>query len=146
MKTYSVKAADIKKSWIVVDAAGQTVGRIATEIARILRGKHKPNFTPHLDCGDAVVVINAEKVVLTGNKMKDKFYHHHSGYMGGIKSIAAKDLLAKHPERIIQSAVKGMIPHTKLGNKIMKHLRVYAGTEHEHTAQNPTPAKPRLAK
>lgn len=146
MKTYSVKAADIKKSWVIVDAAGQSVGRVASEIARILRGKNKPNFTPHLDCGDGVVVVNAAKVVFTGNKLNDKFYHHHTGYMGGLKSVSARDLLAKYPERVITAAVKGMIPHNKLGRKVMKHLRVYAGEEHGQSAQTPVPAQPRLAK
>lgn len=146
MKTYPVKAADIKKSWVVVDAAGLPVGRVATEVAIILRGKNKPNFTPHLDCGDGVIVINAAKVVFTGNKLNDKNYYHHTGYMGGMKSVSAKDLLKKYPERVMQSAVKGMIPHNKLGRKVLKHLRVYAGAEHGQAAQTPVPAAPRLAK
>lgn len=146
MKTYSVKPSDVKKQWVVVDAAGQTVGRLATEVARVLRGKHKPTFVPHLDTGDNVVVINAEKVKFTGNKWKDKFYHHHSGYIGGIKSIPAETMLVKHPERILEHAIRGMLPKGPLGRKVGKNLKVYAGSEHPHTAQKPVAMQSRLQK
>ncbi len=138
MKTHSVKAADIKKNWFVIDAADQTVGRMASQIAYVLRGKHKPTFVRHLDGGDHVVVINASKVKFTGKKLDDKYYHHHTNYIGGIKSIVAKEMLKAHPERVIMSAVKGMLPHNKLGRQILKNLRVYGGTEHPHAAQNPS--------
>jgi large subunit ribosomal protein L13 len=144
MKTYSVKPTDVKKQWVVVDAAHQTVGRLATEVARVLRGKHKPTFVPHLDTGDCVVVINAEKVKFTGNKMKDKFYHHHTGYIGGIKSISAENMLVKHPERILEHAIRGMLPKGPLGRSIGQNLKVYAGSEHPHAAQKPVPMKSRL--
>lgn len=137
MKTHSVKSADIQKRWILVDAEGQSVGRLASKIAHILRGKNKPTFVPHLDCGDNVVVINAAKVQFSGQKWEDKFYYHHTGYAGGIKEISAKDLFAKYPERIIENAVKGMIPHTKLGRKQMKNLKVYRAGEHKQAAQKP---------
>ncbi len=140
MKTHSVKLGEIgPKKWVVVDAADQTLGRLAVEVARVLRGKHKPMFSPHLDTGDAVIVINAEKVKLTGNKLTDKVYHHHTGWMGGIKSITARDLLAKHPDRIVLNAVKGMLPKNKLGRAIATHLRVYAGSQHGQEAQKPEP-------
>ncbi len=146
MKTYSVKPTDVKKQWVVVDAADQTVGRLATEVARVLRGKHKPTFVPHLDTGDCVVVINADKVKFTGNKMKDKYYNHHTGYIGGIKSISAENLLAKHPERILEHAIRGMLPKGPLGRKIGLNLKVYAGSEHPHAAQKPVAMQPRLQK
>ena len=146
MKTYSVKPADIKKQWVVVDAADQTVGRLATEVARVLRGKHKPTFVPHLDTGDFVVVINAEKVKFTGNKMKYKFYHHHTGWIGGIKSISAETMLAKKPERILEHAIRGMLPKGPLGRKVGLNLKVYAGSEHPHAAQKPVAMQPRLRK
>ena len=140
MKTHSVKAGDIgPKKWVVVDAANQTLGRLAVEVARVLRGKHKAMFSPHLDTGDAVIVINCEKIVLTGNKLLGKLYHHHTGWMGGIKSITARDLLAKHPERLLTTAVKGMLPKNKLGRQIGTHLRVYAGAVHGQEAQKPEP-------
>jgi len=135
MKTVSVKAADVKKKWYLVDASGQTVGRLATEIARVLRGKHKPTFAPHMDNGDNVVVVNAEKVVFTGNKLNTKLYHHHSGYVGGIKAVSAQDLLNKHPERVLTHAIKGMLPKSKLGRKIASNLKVYAGANHPHESQ-----------
>lgn len=144
MKTYSVKPTDIKKQWVVVDASNQALGRLASEVARVLRGKHKPLFTPHLDCGDAVVVINADKIKLTGLKWNSKVYYSHSTYIGGIKGINAKDLLAKHPERLIEFAVRGMLPKTKLGRAIAKSLRIYPGKDHPHTGQNPVEMKPRL--
>lgn len=140
MKTHSVKPADVKKKWTIVDASGQTLGRLATEVARVLRGKHKPDFAPHIDGGDFVVVVNAEKVKMSGlNKTDDKFYFHHTGWIGGIKAISARDLLATKPDRVIASAVKGMLPKSKLGRKIAGNLKVYAGTEHPHKAQNPVP-------
>jgi len=146
MKTHSVKPADVaKKHWVLFDAENQTLGRLATEVARHLRGKHKPTFTPHLDCGDGVIVINAEKIKLTGWKMDNKLYHNHSLYIGGIKAINAKDLLAKHPERLIEIAVKGMLPKSKLGRAIGGHLRVHAGKDHPHTGLKPVAPQPRLA-
>lgn len=139
MKTVSVKPADVKKQWTIVDAAGQTLGRLSTEVARVLRGKHKADFAPHIDGGDFVVVVNADKIKMSGLKMADKFYFHHTGWVGGIKAISAQDLLATKPERIVTAAVKGMLPKSKLGRKIANNLKVYAGTEHPHTAQNPVP-------
>jgi large subunit ribosomal protein L13 len=139
MKTYSAKDSDIDRKWFVVDLEGKTVGRIATEIATILRGKHKPLYTPHVDCGDYVVCINAEKVEFTGNKLEQKMYHRHSGYVGGLKSIGAAELLEKDPEKIITFAVLGMLPKTKLGRKMGQKLKVYAGGEHPHEAQQPKP-------
>jgi large subunit ribosomal protein L13 len=146
MKTFSVKPADIKKKWYVVDATDQTLGRLATEIARVLRGKHKPTFTPYLDAGDHVVVINAAKIKLTGNKWTDKFYKHHTGYMGGIKQIAARDLLAKNPTRLVTLAVRGMLPKKSLGKHILTNLRVYADATHEQDAQKPEAFPVRIKK
>lgn len=137
MRTVSAKPETVKRDWFVVDAAGLTLGRLATEIARRLRGKHKPVYTPHVDTGDYIVVVNAEKVRVTGNKETDKVYHRHTGYPGGHKSITFDKLIASHPERVIQSAVKGMLPKNALGNAMFKKLKVYAGTEHPHTAQQP---------
>jgi large subunit ribosomal protein L13 len=137
MKTVSVKPADVKKQWTIVDASGKTLGRLATEVARVLRGKHKADFAPHIDGGDYVVVVNAGKVKMSGVKATDKFYFHHTGYIGGIKAIAARDLLATKPDRVIASAIKGMLPKSKLGRKIAGNLHVYAGAEHPHKAQNP---------
>jgi large subunit ribosomal protein L13 len=137
MKTVSVKPADVKKQWTIVDASGKTLGRLATEVARVLRGKHKADFAPHIDGGDYVVVVNAGKVKMSGVKMSDKFYFHHTGYIGGIKAIAARDLLATKPERVVATAIKGMLPKSKLGRKISGNLHVYAGAEHPHKAQNP---------
>lgn len=146
MKTVSVKPVDFKKQTTIIDASGQTVGRLATEVARVLRGKHKPNFAPHIDCGDRVIVINAEKVVFSGNKMRNKIYHHHTKWIGGIKSIPAQDLFKQHPERVLESAIKGMLPKSKLGRQLHGSLRVYAGSEHPHKAQNPVPMPTRLKK
>ena len=137
MKAISVKSGDVTKKWVVVDATGKTVGRLASKIASILRGKTKVSFTPHLDTGDNVIVINASKVVFTGNKMRDKRYYRHTSFIGGIKSVDAKTLLETHPERILRSAVRGMIPTNKLGSKVMDNLKIYAGSEHPHAAQNP---------
>ncbi len=138
MKTYSAKASEIEKKWFVIDADGLVLGRLASQIARILRGKHKPTFTPHMDCGDNVIVVNAEKVKLTGRKTSDKVYHWHTGYPGGIKQRTAGEILeGKHPERVITKAVERMIPRNRLGRQQMKNLRVYAGPEHPHEAQQP---------
>ena len=139
MKSFSAKPTDIRREWFVIDAADKVLGRLATEIARRLRGKHKPQFTPHMDTGDHIVVINAEKVRLTGRKAEDKVYHRHSGYPGGIKTATFKELRDQHPERIIETAVKGMLPKNPLGRQVFKKLHVYAGGEHKHHAQQPTP-------
>ena len=135
--TKSVKVADINKSWILVDAEGALLGRMASKVAKIIRGKHKPYYTPHLDCGDNVIVINAEKIKLSGNKMDQKEYVRHSGYPGGRKVILAKDLIDKHPTRLIEKAVKGMLPKNKLGRSLYKNLYVYSGSEHSQVAQKP---------
>lgn len=137
MKTYSAKAEQINREWFLIDAEGKTLGRIATEIALRLRGKHKPEYTPHVDTGDYIVVINAEKVAVTGNKMNDKVYQHHTGYVGNLKTISLKDMLAKYPERVIEKAVKGMLPKNSLGRQMYRKLKVYAGHEHPHAAQEP---------
>ena len=139
MKTYSVKAGEIERRWFVVDAQGQVLGRLASEIARILRGKHKPIYTPHLDVGDFVVVINADQIELTGNKAEQKTYFRHSGYMGGEKHIPFRRMQDKHPERVIELAVKGMLPKNALGRQMRRKLRVYAGSEHPHQGQSPEP-------
>ncbi len=137
MKTFVAKPETVKRDWYVVDAEGKTLGRIATEIATRLRGKHKPEYTPHVDTGDYIVVINAEKVVVTGAKSKDKMYHAHSGFPGGLKSISFEKLQAKKPEMIIEAAVRGMLPRGPLGRAMFRKLKVYAGAEHKHTAQQP---------
>ncbi|MDP4650982.1 MAG: 50S ribosomal protein L13 [Haliea sp.] len=137
MKTFSAKAEDVRHDWFVVDASGKTLGRLSSEIARRLRGKHKAEFTPHVDTGDYIVVINAEKIHVTGAKAKDKMYYHHTGFIGGIKSISFEKLIDKAPERVIQTAVKGMLPRNPLGRAMFKKLKVYAGAEHPHTAQQP---------
>jgi large subunit ribosomal protein L13 len=137
MKTIMAKSDSVKRDWYVVDAADKTLGRLATEIARRLRGKHKPEFTPHVDTGDYIVVINAAKVRTTGNKVADKIYWSHSQYPGGIKQITLEKLLEKHPERVIEKAVKGMLPGGPLGYAVFRKLKVYAGAEHPHTAQQP---------
>ena len=139
MKTYAVKASEIERSWWVVDAADQTLGRLATRIATLLEGKHKPIYSPHLDTGDHVVVINADAVVLTGNKETDKVYRHHSGYLGGLKSRAAKDVRKERPLKIVEEAIRGMLPKTKLGRAMFLKLKVYAGAKHPHQAQKPQP-------
>jgi len=137
MKTYSAKAESVERDWFLIDADGKTLGRLATEIARRLRGKHKAVYTPHVDTGDYIVVINAEKVKVTGNKAKDKMYYNHSGYMGGLKQINFEDLIQKAPERVIETAVKGILPKNPLGRAMFRKLKVYAGKEHKHTAQQP---------
>ena len=139
MRTFSAKPAELTRDWYVVDADGKTLGRLATEIALRLRGKHKPEYTPNVDTGDYIVVVNAEKVRVTGNKLKDKIYHHHTGYIGNLKSISLEKLLKKAPERVIQKAVKGMLPKNSLGRKMFGKLKVYAGAEHQHEAQKPIP-------
>jgi large subunit ribosomal protein L13 len=137
MTTYSAKPSDIKRDWYIVDASGKTLGRLATEIAKRLRGKHKPEYTPHMDTGDYIVVINAKEVKVTGNKTTDKIYHHHTGFPGGLKSITFDKLIAKKPEMIIEKAVKGMLPRGPLGRDMYRKLKVYPGAEHKHSAQQP---------
>ncbi len=137
METTSIRSDEINHDWFIVDAEGQTLGRLASEIAQIIRGKHKPAFTPHMDMGDYVVVINAEKIKVTGNKEESKTYFRHSGYPGGITKINMKKVRQDNPERIIMNAVKGMLPHNRLGNKLLTHLKVYNGGRHPHTAQQP---------
>ena len=139
MKTISAKADDVKRDWFLVDADGKTLGRLATEIARRLRGKHKAIYTPHVDTGDYIVVINAEKVRVSGNKAKDKIYYRHSGYMGGLKETNFNDMIARSPERVIEIAVKGMLPRNPLGRETYRKLKVYAGAQHQHAAQQPQP-------
>ena len=137
MKTYSAKPESVKRDWYVVDASGKTLGRLATEVASRLRGKHKPEFTPHVDTGDYIVVINAEKVAVTGKKASDKMYYRHTGYPGGLKAANFATLQAEKPEMIIEKAIKGMLPRNPLGRAMFRKLKVYAGTEHPHTAQLP---------
>jgi large subunit ribosomal protein L13 len=140
-KTFVTKLDDIQRDWFVVDAQGQSLGRLASKIASVLRGKHKPIFTPGLDTGDFVIVLNAGKVTVTGNKLTEKFYYRYSGYPGGLTAISLRDQLARHPERVIEHAVWGMLPHNKLGRAMLKKLKVYAGSEHPHQAQNPAALK-----
>ncbi len=137
MKTISAKAEDVNRDWFVVDAADKTLGRLASEIAHRLRGKHKAEYTPHVDTGDYIVVVNAEKIRVTGAKSKDKMYHHHTQYPGGLKTISFEKLIEKAPERVLQGAVKGMLPKNTLGRAMFRKLKVYAGTEHPHAAQQP---------
>ena len=139
MKTYSAKAGEVARDWFVVDAADKTLGRLASEIAHRLRGKHKPEYTPHVDTGDYIVVVNAEKVRVTGNKLQDKMYHRYTGYIGNLKSVPLEKMLAEHPERVIEKAVKGMLPRGPLGRQMLSKLRVFAGPEHKHAAQQPIP-------
>ncbi len=137
MKTYVAKPGEFEQKWHLIDARGQVLGRLASEVASILRGKDKPIFTPHVDTGDYVVIVNAANIRLTGNKLNDKTYYHHTGYPGGIKSITAAELMEKNPEELINTAVKGMLPKNKLANKLLKKLKIYAGSEHGHQAQQP---------
>ena len=137
MKTFSAKPHEVRREWLLVDAEGKTLGRLSSEIARRLRGKHKPEFTPHVDTGDYVVVVNADKVRVTGRKLSDKVYYRHTGYVGNLKSITLEKLLDKNPERVIEHSVKGMMPKNPLGRAMLKKLKVYAGTEHPHAAQQP---------
>ena len=139
MKTYSANSETVKREWFVIDATDKVLGRLSTEIAHRLRGKHKPEYTPHVDTGDYIVVINAEKVRVTGNKETDKMYHHHTGYIGSLKSINLAKMRATHPDRIIKHSVKGMLPKNSLGRAMFKKLKVYAGSSHEHAAQQPKP-------
>jgi large subunit ribosomal protein L13 len=139
MKTYSAKPETVKRDWYVIDATGKTLGRLATELAHRLRGKHKAEFTPHVDTGDYLVVVNADKVAVTGRKEQNKLYHHHTGYVGNLKTITLEKLRAKAPERIIEIAVKGMLPKNPLGRAMFRKLKVYAGPEHQHSAQQPKP-------
>lgn len=139
MKTFSAKPAEVKRDWYVVDATDRTLGRLATEIARRLRGKHKPEYTPHVDTGDYIVVVNAEKVRVTGRKSEQKMYYQHTGYVGHMKSRSFEQMIDKHPERILQLAIKGMMPKNALGRAMLRKLKVYAGPEHVHSAQQPTP-------
>lgn len=138
MRTYSATPREIEREWLVVDAQGQTLGRLATRIASVLRGKHKPIYSPHLDCGDFVIVVNADKVAVTGRKLDQKMYYRHSGYPGGLREIDLRKQLQLHPERVVESAVRGMLPKNRLGRKLFKKLKVYAGPTHPHQAQRPT--------
>ena len=137
-KTVSANAASVEKNWLVVDAEGQTLGRLASKVALLIRGKRKPNYTPHVDCGDNVIIVNAEKVVLSGNKMTDKTYIWHTGYPGGQRTTNPEEIMAKFPERIVEKAVKGMLPKNRLGAELFRNLHVYAGPEHKNEAQKPT--------
>ncbi|MGL5006214.1 MAG: 50S ribosomal protein L13 [Plesiomonas sp.] len=137
MKTFVAKPETVKRDWYVVDANGKTLGRLATELARRLRGKHKAEYTPHVDTGDYIIVLNADKVAVTGNKRSDKVYYRHSGYIGGMKSATFEEMIAKHPERVIEIAVKGMLPKGPLGRAMFRKLKVYAGATHDHAAQQP---------
>jgi len=139
MKTFSAKPAEVRHDWYLVDASGKTLGRLASEIAKRLRGKHKPEYTPHVDTGDYIVVCNAEKVRVTGTKLKNKIYHHHTGYVGNLKSESLEHLLERAPERVIERAVKGMLPRSTLGKQMFKKLKVVRGTDHPHQAQQPRP-------
>ena len=139
MKTFSAKPHEVRRDWYLVDAQGRTLGRLATEIARRLRGKHKPEYTPHVDTGDYIVVINAEKIRVTGTKLADKMYHRHTGYIGNLKSESLETLLNREPERVLQLAVKGMLPRNPLGRQMLKKLKVVRGAEHPHQAQQPQP-------
>ena len=137
MSTYMPKADDITRKWYIIDAEGQTLGKVATKAADLLRGKHKPTFVPHMDCGDHVIIINADKIVLTGKKLEQKMYYHHTGYIGNMKQVKYKTLLEKKPEFVMTKAVKGMIPDTTIGRQALTRLRVFAGAEHTHAAQKP---------
>ncbi|MFT4608536.1 MAG: large subunit ribosomal protein L13 [Chitinophagales bacterium] len=139
MKTFSAKQETVKREWFVIDATDKVLGRLSTEIARRLRGKHKPEYTPHVDTGDYIVIVNADKVRVTGNKEQDKIYYHHTGFIGSLKSINLAKLRKEHPERIIEKSVKGMLPKNSLGRTMFKKLKVYAGATHEHAAQQPQP-------
>lgn len=137
MKTYSAKNETATHNWFIVDAAGKTLGRLASQVATRLRGKHKPEYTPHVDTGDFIVIINADQIKVTGNKAKDKIYYNHSGYVGGMKEVTYEKLLAKHPTRVLEIAIKGMLPKNPLGRAMYRKLKVYAGVDHPHTAQQP---------
>lgn len=137
MKTFMQKKETVERNWYVVDATGKTLGRLATQVATVLRGKNKPTYTPHVDCGDYVIVVNADKVVLTGNKLEDKKYYNHSGYPGGLRERTAKEMIEKYPEEMVERAIKGMLPHGRLGRAMGKKLFVYRGADHKHEAQKP---------
>lgn len=137
MKSFIAKPNEVERKWYVIDAEGKTLGRLSTEVATILRGKHKPTYTPHVDTGDHVIIVNCEKVVLTGKKLDQKMYRHHSGYMGGMKEVPYRKFMAERPDEAVYLAVKGMLPHNRLGRQMIKKLRVYAGPEHENQAQKP---------
>jgi large subunit ribosomal protein L13 len=137
VKTFTAKPHEIERKWFVVDAQGQTLGRLATQVATVLRGKHKPIYTPHVDCGDYVIVVNADKIHVTGQKLDDKIYYRHSNYPGGLKQVTLRRQLQTHPERVIEAAVRGMLPKNRLGRKMFKKLKVYAGPDHPHQAQQP---------
>jgi len=137
VKTVSAREQDVQRDWHVIDAQGQTLGRLATQVATLLRGKHKPYYTPHVDCGDYVIVVNAEKIHVTGNKMSQKIYYRHSGYPGGLKQVTLQDQLQKFPGRVVEQAVRGMLPKNRLGRRMFKKLKVYAGPDHPHQAQQP---------
>lgn len=135
--THSVKAKEIEKKWYVIDAANKPLGRVATEVAKLLKGKHKPTYTTHLDCGDNVIVINSDKIILTGNKLNNKVYRHHSGYIGGMKEVSYKDLMANSSDKALKLAIKGMLPKNSLGREMLTNVRIYKGAEHDQTAQKP---------
>ena len=137
MKSFTQKKENIERNWYVVDAEGKTLGRVATQVAHVLRGKHKVTYTPYVDCGDYVIIVNADKVVLTGNKLDNKKYYNHSGFPGGLRERTAKEMINNYPEEMVERAVKGMLPHNSLGRQMLKKLRVYAGVEHENIAQKP---------
>ncbi len=137
MRTISAREQDVERDWYIVDAQGQTLGRLATRVATILRGKHKPIYTPHVDCGDYVIIVNAEKIHVTGQKMSQKKYYRHSGYPGGLREVVLRDQLKKFPDRVLESAVRGMLPKSRLGRRMFKKLKVYAGPNHPHDAQQP---------
>lgn len=139
MRTYVTKPAEVQREWYVVDAQGKTLGRLATEIARVLRGKHKPIFQPNVDTGDFVIVVNCDKIHVTGNRMTDKFYYRHSGYPGGLKAVSLRDMLKTHPDRVIREAVWGMLPHNSLGRQQLRKLKIYRRADHPHAAQKPKP-------
>ncbi len=139
MKTYVTRASDIQREWWVIDAKGQNLGRLASRVAHILRGKHKPNYSPHLDVGDFVIVINADQVQVTGRKLDQKIYYRHSNYPGGLRRVTLREQLQHHPTRVLEAAVRGMLPHNRLGRQMLKKLKVYAGGEHPHQAQQPKP-------
>ena len=141
MKTFMQKKENVERKWYIVDAEGKTLGRLATQVASVLRGKNKPTYTPHVDCGDNVIVINASKIKLTGNKMEDKKYYNHSGFPGGLRERNAKTMVEKYPEEMVERAIKGMLPHNRLGRQMGKKLYVYAGNEHKHLAAKPEPLK-----
>lgn len=139
MRTYTPKADDIQHDWYVIDASGLTLGRLASQIASVLRGKHKPTYAPHMDCGDFVVVVNAQKIRVTGRKLDQKFYYRHSGYPSGLKAVSLRDQLDQHPDRVIRLAVRGMLPKNRLGRQMIKKLKIYATPDHPHEAQQPKP-------